>query len=157
MFKYYLSVINDGRRKPRWGSLGLKLIIEDEGKIILEIPLSPDDWHRRELIREVDQLRRDARRNVKFYEAFTNANRVRMLHHLLERENHTLTFKEFMTDLDLNPKTIRENAVKLQNIGFIESPSRGEYRLSKRGQLCFMMTVIAMRRMLQTIREEYSE
>jgi len=137
--------------------MGLKLIIEDEGKVILEIPLSPDDWHRRELMREVDQLRRDARRNVKFYEAFTNANRVRMLHHLLERENHTLTFKEFMTDLDLNPKTIRENAVKLQNIGFIESPGRGEYRLSKRGQLCFMMTVIAMRRMLQTIREEYSE
>ena len=137
--------------------MGLKLIIKDEGKTILEIPLSPDDWHRRELIREVDQLRRDARRNVKFYEAFTNANRVRMLHHLLERENHTLTFKEFMTDLDLNPKTIRENAVKLQNIGFIESPSRGEYRLSKRGQLCFMMTVIAMRRMLQTIREDHSE
>ena len=137
--------------------MGLKLIIEDEGKIILEVPLSPDDWHRRELMREVDQLRRDARRNVKFYEAFTNANRVRMLHHLLERENHTLTFKEFMTDLGLNPKIIRENAVKLQNIGFIESPSRGEYRLSKRGQLCFMMTVIAMRRMLQTIREDYSE
>jgi DNA-binding HxlR family transcriptional regulator len=141
----------------RVGSMGLKLIIEDEGKVILEVPLSPDDWHRRELVREVDQLRRDARRNVKFYEAFTNANRVRMLHSLLECENHTLTFKEFMTDLGLNPKTIRENAVKLQNIGFIESPSRGEYRLSKRGQLCFMMTVIAMRRMLQTIREEYSE
>ncbi len=137
--------------------MGLKLIIEDEGKVILEVPLSPDDWHRRELMREVDQLRRDARRNVKFYEAFTNANRVRMLHHLLERENHTLTFKEFMTDLGLNPKIIRENAVKLQNIGFVESPGRGEYRLSKRGQLCFMMTVIAMRRMLQTIREDYSE
>ncbi|MCW4037686.1 MAG: hypothetical protein NWF13_02990 [Candidatus Bathyarchaeota archaeon] len=141
----------------RVDSMGLKLIIEDEGKVILEVLLSPDDWHRRELVREVDQLRRDARRNVKFYEAFTNANRVRMLHCLLERENHTLTFKEFMTDLGLNPKIIRENAVKLQNIGFIESPSRGEYRLSKRGQLCFMMTVIAMRRMLQTIREDYSE
>jgi len=141
----------------RVGSMGLKLIIEDEGKVILEVPLSPDDWHRRELVREVDQLRRDARRNVKFYEAFSNDNRVRMLHSLLECENHTLTFKEFMTDLGLNPKTIRENAVKLQNIGFIESPSRGEYRLSKRGQLCFMMTVIAMRRMLQTIREDYSE
>ncbi|MCW4038232.1 MAG: hypothetical protein NWF13_05795, partial [Candidatus Bathyarchaeota archaeon] len=121
VFKYYLSVINEGQCKPV-DSMGLKLIIEDEGKVILEVPLSPDDWHRRELMREVDQLRRDARRNVKFYEAFTNANRVRMLHCLLERENHTLTFKEFMTDLGLNPKIIRENAVKLQNIGFIESP-----------------------------------
>ena len=137
--------------------MGLKLIIEDEGKILLEVPLSPDDWHRRELMREVHQLRRDVQRSMKFYEAFTNANRIRMLHRLLECENHTLKFKEFMTDLGLNPKIIRENAVKLQNIGFIESPSRGEYRLSKRGQLCFMMTVIAMRRTLQTIREEYSE
>jgi len=137
--------------------MGLKLIIEDDGKILLEIPLSPDDWQRRELMREVDQLRRDVRRNVKFYEAFTNANRIRMLHHLLERENHTLKFKEFMTDLGLNPKIIRENAVKLQNIGFVESPGRGEYRLSKRGQLCFMMTVVAMRRTLQVIREEYLE
>ena len=137
--------------------MGLKLIIEDNGKILLEIPLSPDDWQRRELMIEVDQLRRDIRRNVRFYEAFTNANRIRMLQRLLEHENHTLTFKEFMTDLGLNPKIIRENAVKLQNIGFIESPSRGQYRLSKRGQLCFMMTVVAMRRTLQAIREEYPE
>jgi hypothetical protein len=137
--------------------MGLKLIIEDDGKILLEIPLSPGDWQRRELMREVDQLRRDIRRNVRFYEAFTNANRIRMLHRLLERENHTLTFKEFMIDLGLNPKIIRENAVKLQNIGFVESPGRGKYRLSKRGQLCLMMTVVAMRRTLQMIREEYPE
>jgi hypothetical protein len=137
--------------------MGLKLIIEDDGKVLLEIPLSPDDWQRRELMREVDQLRRDVRRNVQFYEAFTNANRIRMLHRLLERENHTLKFKEFMTDLGLNPKIIRENAVKLQNIGFVDSPRRGEYRLSKRGQLCFMMTVVAMRRTLQVIREEHPE
>jgi predicted transcriptional regulator len=137
--------------------MGLKLIIEEDGKTLLEIPLSPDDWQRRELMREIDQLRRDVRRNVQFYEAFTNANRIRMLHRLLERENHTLKFKEFMTDLGLNPKIIRENAVKLQNIGFVDSPSRGEYRLSKRGQLCFMMTVVAMRRTLQAIREEYPE
>jgi predicted transcriptional regulator len=137
--------------------MGLKLIIEDDGKILVEIPLSPADWHRRELLREVDHLRRDVRRNMEFYEAFTNANRIRMLHRLLECENHTQTFTEFMTELGLNPKTIRENAVKLQHIGFIESPSRGEYRLSKRGQISFMMTVIAMQRMLQTMREDYDE
>ena len=137
--------------------MGLKLIIEEDGKVILEIPLSPGDWQRQELMREVNQLRKEVQRNVNFYEAFTNANRIRMLHHLLERENHTLKFKEFMTDLGLNPKIIRENAVKLQNIGFVESPSRGEYRLSKRGQICFMMTVVAMRRTLQAMREEDSE
>lgn len=137
--------------------MGLKLIIEDDGKVLLEIPLSPSDWKRRELIREVDQLRREVKRNVKFYEAFTNANRIRMLHRLLEHERYTMKFKEFMTDLGLNPKIIRENAVKLQKIGFVDSPSRGEYRLSKRGQLCFMMTLVAMRRTLQVIREEYPE
>ncbi len=63
--------------------MGLKLIIEDDGKVLLEIPLSPSDWKRRELMREVDQLRREVKRNVKFYEAFTNANRIRMLHRLL--------------------------------------------------------------------------
>ncbi len=137
--------------------MGLKLIIEEDGEVLVEVPLSPGDWHRRELMREVDRLRRDVRRNVEFYEAFTNANRVRMLHRLLECEDYTLTFTEFMTELGLNPKIVRENAVKLQNLGFIESPSRGAYRLSRRGQICFMMSVVAMQRMLQLMGETWDE
>ena len=137
--------------------MGLKLLIEKEGKILFEVPLFPDDWQETALKREVEQLRRDIRRHMKFYAAFTNENRVRMLQCLLEGEDHTVTFKAFQDDLGLNPKIIRENAVKLQDIGLVESPCRGAYRLSRRGQGSFMMMLISLRRLMQAMMEDEEE
>lgn len=134
--------------------MGLKLLIEKDGEIILEVPLFPDDWQETELQREVDQFRRDVGRHMKFYEAFTNENRVRMLQCLLEGEDHTVTFKAFRDDLGLNPKIIRENVVKLQDVGLVESPCRGAYRLSRRGQGSFMMMLISLRRLMKAMMEE---
>jgi len=135
--------------------MGLKLLLEKDGKILLEVPLSPDDWHKKELKREVAHFQREVEDCMKFYEAFTNENRVRMLQRLLEDEDYSLKFNEFKEDLGLNPKIIREHAIKLRDIGFLESPRRGEYRLSKKGLICFMMNGLAMRRMLRMVTEEY--
>jgi hypothetical protein len=137
--------------------MGLKLLIENEGEILLEVPLFPDDWQETALKREVEQLRRDVQRHMKFYAAFTNENRVRMLQYLLEGEDHTVTFKAFRDDLGLNPKVIRENAVKLQDIGLVESPCRGAYRLSRRGQGSFMLMLISLRRLMQAMMEDEDE
>ncbi len=134
--------------------MGLTLLLERDGEILLEVPLSPEDWQKKELKREVSQLLREVETCVKFHEAFTNENRVRMLKSLLEDDDYTIKFKDFRESLGLNPKLIRENALKLRDLGLLEYPRRGEYRLSKRGRICFMMTGVAMRRMLMTMEEE---
>ncbi len=84
-----------------------------------------------------------------------NENRVQMLHHLMDEDDLTLSFTDFREDLRINPKMIREHTMKLREAGFLESPKRGKYKLSKRGEVSFMMTNLALRRILKILWEEY--
>ena len=135
--------------------MGLKLLLVKDKQVLCEIPLSPDDWVKNELEEELENFREGLQKYTKILAAIMNENRVQMLCHLLEDEDLTLSFTDFREELRLNPKIIRENTMKLQEAGFLESPKRGKYKLSERGQVSFMMTGLALKRILKMLWEEY--
>ena len=135
----------------------MKLRLVKGEEVLVEVPLSLDNWRGDDLVRELLEARRDARRLRSFWGVMTNRRRTRMMTHLLRDENHTVSFKEFQDDLGMNPKSIREHAMKLHRCGLLAFPKRGRYRLDRREGLRFMVLNLAFRRILHYLMEEYSE
>ncbi len=135
--------------------MGLRMLLVEDGKILCEVPLSPKDWLKEDLEKEYERLEEDLREISRVFEVFTNVSRVRMMRSLMEDEDFMLSFKDFMEELDMNPKSVREHAARLFEAGFLERPSRGKYRLSELGRLGFMMGGLAMKRMLRALEDEW--
>jgi len=85
--------------------------------------------------------------------ALTHETRFGMMRRLIEEEDRTMNFTDFMRDLELNPKTVWESAKKLREGGFVEKIERGKYRCSEVGQRRFILLSLAMRRLIQTLKE----
>lgn len=135
--------------------MGLKILLVEDGKVLCEIPLSPEDWLKKDLEEECERFEESLREISKVFDVFTNERRVKMMRSLMEEEDFMLNFKDFMDGLDMNPKSIREHADRLFEAGFLERPDRGKYRLSERGRLGFMMGGLAMRRMFRALEDEF--
>lgn len=143
----YLSVIF-GR-----GKMTLKLQLTQDGKIIFEVPLSLTDWPRQQLENEMEALEEDFQRVSKIFDALSHETRLRMMTRLVEEENRTMSFADFMHDLDLNPKIVWENARKLSEGGLLKKTERGRYQCSELGQSAFVMFSLALRRLMETLED----
>jgi DNA-binding transcriptional ArsR family regulator len=144
-----LLVGNIGR-----GHMTLKLQLVRDGKIVLEVPLSPMDWPKEQLETEFEAFEDDFERFSCIFDALSNQTRLRMMRRLVQDENSTMNFAEFMKDLDLNPKTVWENSRKLSDGGFITKTGRGTYSCSESGQTTFLTLSLALRRLLESLEDE---
>ncbi len=131
----------------------LKLRLVRNGDIIFEIPLSPAEWQREELADEFKAAEVDFERFSRMFDALSHQTRLRMMQHVVEEKTGTMSFADFMRDLDLNPKTVWENSRKLERSGLLEKTSRGKYSCSDVGQTAFMMMSLALRRLIQSLEE----
>ena len=131
----------------------LKLQLVRDDKIILEIPLSPLDWPKDQLETEFREFEEDFEKFSNMFGALANQTRLRMMRRLVEEEDSTMNFADFMRDLDLNPKTVWENSRKLSDGGFLTKTGRGTYRCSEFGQSAFMTLSLALRRLLESLEE----
>ena len=88
----------------------LKLQIVRDEEILFEIPLIPMEWSKKQLKNEFRACEEDFQRISKIFDALSNQTRLRMMSRLIEEENHTMSFGDFMRDLNnaekifLNPK-----------------------------------------------------
>ncbi|MBL7080743.1 hypothetical protein ISS39_10500, partial [Candidatus Bathyarchaeota archaeon] len=57
----------------------LKLKLEEDGKVLWEIPLQARAWDRRSLRREFDEVERDTARFEATFNALANNGRMRMM------------------------------------------------------------------------------
>ena len=131
----------------------LKLQLIRDGKPILEVPLSPLDWSKDQLETEFEAFEEDFKKYTRIFEALSNQTRIKMMRSLMESENRTMNFADFMRDLDLNPKTVWENSKKLSEGGFITKTGRGKYCCSKLSQSAFLTLGLALRRLLESLEE----
>jgi len=131
----------------------LKLQLVRNGEVLFEIPLSPMDWPRQRLEDELDAFEEDSQRFSKIFSALSHETRLRMMKRLMEEEDRTMNFADFMRDLDLNPKIVWESAKKLSEGGFLEKVDRGKYRCSEVGQRGFMLMSLALRRLIEALDE----
>jgi len=131
----------------------LKLQIVRDGEVVFEMPLSLTDWPREQLEDELDSFEAEFQRLSKVFTALSNETRLMMMKRLMEEEDHTVNFTDFMRDLDLNPKMVRDNARKLSEGGLLEKVGRGRYRCSESGEPGFIMVSLALRRLMEALDE----
>jgi len=131
----------------------LKLQLVRDGKIILEVPLSLMDWPKDQLETEFKAFEEDFERFSNMFVALSNQTRLKMMIRLVEEEDRTMNFADFMKDLDLNPKTVWENSRKLSDGGFITKTGRGTYHCSEFGQSAFLTLSLVLRRLLASLEE----
>jgi DNA-binding transcriptional ArsR family regulator len=129
----------------------LKLQLVQDGKKLFEIPLSPKEWSRESLEDEF-RTAESFQKFSKIFTALSHETRLRMMQQLMESEDRTLSFADFMQDLDLNPKIVWENSRKLEEGGLLEKTGRGRYACSEFGGT-FMMLSLALRRLIVSIDE----
>ena len=135
------------------GRMKLKLQLVRDRQVLFEIPLSPTDWPRQQLADELEAFEEDFQRFSKISTALSHETRFGMMRRLIAEEDRTMNFTDFMRDLELNPKTVWESAKKLREGGFVEKIERGKYRCSEVGQRRFILLSLAMRRLIQTLKE----
>jgi DNA-binding transcriptional ArsR family regulator len=131
----------------------LKLQLVENGKVLFQIPLSPMDWSREELVNDLNAFEENFQRYSKLFTALSNETRLRMMKRLIERKKRTVTFTDFMQDLDLNPKLVWENTRKLREGGLLVKIGRSGYRCSEFGETSFMMMSLAFRRLIKALEE----
>lgn len=130
-----------------------RLQLMRDGQVLFEMPLSLIDWSKEELENEFKETEEDFQKFSKIFDALSHETRLRMMQRLVEEEDHTLSFADFMRDLDLNPKLVWENSKKLEESGLLEKTGRGQYSCSEFGQTAFIMMSLALRRLIQSLEE----
>jgi DNA-binding transcriptional ArsR family regulator len=131
----------------------LKLQLVRDGEILVEMPLSPADWEREELENEFDAAEQSFQRFSRIFGALAHETRLRMMRRVVEEGDRTMSFADFMRDLDLNPKIVWENSRKLREGGLLEKTSRGKYGCSEFGQRAFIMMSLALRHLMESVEE----
>ena len=131
----------------------LKLQLVQDGKILFDMPLSITDWSKEELESEFQATEGEFAKFSKLFDALSHETRLRMMRRLIEDENRTMSFADFMRDMDLNPKTVWENSKKLEESGLLKKTGRGKYICSDFGQTTFIVMSLALHRLMQSLRE----
>ena len=131
----------------------LKLQLVQDGEVVFEIPLSPTDWPKEQLENELEALENNFQRFSKIFATLSHDTRLKMMKRLMEEEDCTMNFTDFMRDLNLNPKIVWENAKKLREGGLLEKVDRGIYRCSDFGQRRFILVSFAFRRLIEALEE----
>lgn len=131
----------------------LKLMLVEDGHILLELPLSARGWDRGELRREFDGLERDIERFSMLFSALSNAGRIRMMSAFFEELDRPIAFTELMNGLGMNPKLVWDSTRRLRQTGLIEKDEEGKYRPTREGEAQFLMVSIALRGLLQILEE----
>jgi DNA-binding transcriptional ArsR family regulator len=131
----------------------LKLQLVKDNKVIFEMPLTMEEWPRRRLENELASFEQEHERFARLFDALSHETRLRMMTRLFEEDDRTLSFAEFMRDLDLNPKIVWESTRKLREGGLLTKSPDGKYRCSEPGVAEFLMVSRALRRLLEAMEE----
>jgi len=131
----------------------LRLQLIKNGEVVFEMPLSMEDWTKPSLASELTSAEREFERFSKLFDALSHETRLKMMKRLLEDDDRTLGFGDFMRDLRLNPKTVWENTRKLQEGGLLVKSKDGKYRFSEPGVAEFLMLSLALRRLFKATEE----
>jgi len=131
----------------------LRLLLAKDDEILFEIPLSMEDWPKERLSQELASLEGEFDQFSRLFHALSHQTRLRMMKRLFEDEDLTLGFADFIKDLGLNPKIVWEGTKKLREGGLLVKSDDGKYQCSEVGQAEFLMLSLALRRLLQVLKQ----
>ena len=131
-----------------------RLVLVKDDRVVFEVPLSRGEWPREFLDDEVGVMEQNLQRFSRLFTAFSHENRLRMMKLMLEDEDSTVGFADFIHNLGLNPKLVWENTRKLSESGLLEKGENGRYRCSEFGVASFIMLSSVLRRLREMFERE---
>jgi hypothetical protein len=130
--------------------MGLRLTLQNEDRVLLDLPLSESDWKPRvkELVmKELGESEADIDSLCEICDFFSNKRRVQMLNHLVKDCNNSASFTDLLK-VAVNPKYISDLVSKSSRRELIFKGSKG-YSLSPLGLGSFLLLSLATRRLLR--------
>src|SRR6266568_4029535 len=130
--------------------MGLRFTLQNEDKVLLDLPLSERDWKPmvRELVmKELGESEADIESLCEICDFFSNKRRVLMLNHLVKDCNNSASFTDLLK-VAVNPKYISDLVSKSSRRELVVKGSRG-YSLSPLGLGSFLLLSLATRRLLK--------
>ena len=130
--------------------MGLRFTLQNEDRVLLDLPLSESDWKPRvkELVmKELGESEADIESLCEICDFFSNKRRVLMLNHLVKNCNNSASFTDLLK-VAVNPKYISDLVNKSSRRELIVKGSKG-YSLSPLGLGSFLLLSLATRRLLR--------
>ncbi len=130
--------------------MGLRLKLQDESGVVLDLPLSEHDWsaHTKELItKELDASEADFDRLCEICDFFSNKRRVQMASHLVKNCDNSASFTDLLR-VATNPKYISDLVNRSPEQSLIVKDAKG-YSLSPLGLGSFLLLSLATRKLLE--------
>ena len=137
---------------PRIGTMGLRLTLHDGERVLLDLPLSFEEWdaETRNLIgRKFLDVEPDLDSICEVCDFFSNKRRLQMVSHMVREGDTSATFTDLLR-VAVNPKYISDLVNRAPRKGFVVKDEHG-YRVSPAGLGSFLLLSLGTRKLLEQL------
>ena len=130
--------------------MGLRFTLQDDDRVILDLPLSLSEWRQgtRELVvRELGDSEADIDALCEISDFFSNKRRLQMLNHLVRDCNNSASFTDLLK-VGVNPKYVYDLVNRNTGRDLVVKDGKG-YSLSPLGLGSFLLLSLATRRLVR--------
>jgi len=131
--------------------LGLRLTIHNGSKVLLDVPLSNEEWQSetKELVaRELDRIDSNPDDICEICDFFSNRKRVQMVSHMV-REGEPASFTDLLR-VAVNPKYVSDLLNRSPRKGLVVKDAKG-YRMSPTGLGSFLLLSLGTQKLLDEL------
>jgi hypothetical protein len=131
--------------------LGLRLTIHNGSKVLLDVPLSNEEWQSetKELVaRELDRIDSNPDDICEICDFFSNRKRVQMVSHMV-REGEPASFTDLLR-VAVNPKYVSDLLNRSPRKGLVIKDAKG-YRMSPTGLGSFLLLSLGTQKLLDEL------
>jgi len=131
--------------------LGLRLTIHNGNKVLLDVPLSNEEWQSetKELVaRELDRIDSNPDDICEICDFFSNRKRVQMVSHMV-REGEPASFTDLLR-VAVNPKYVSDLLNRSPRKGLVVKDAKG-YRMSPTGLGSFLLLSLGTQKLLDEL------
>jgi hypothetical protein len=130
--------------------MGLRFTLQDDDRVILDLPLSRSEWREgtRELVvRELGDSEADIDALCEISDFFSNKRRLQMLNHLVKDCNNSASFTDLLR-VGGNPKYVYDLVNRTTGRDLVVKDGKG-YSLSPLGLGSFLLLSLATQRLVR--------
>ncbi len=132
--------------------MGLRLTLHAGNKVLLDLPLSYDEWEpeTRELVsRELDGIESDLGSICDICDFFSNRRRLQMVSYMVREGEASSSFTDLLR-VAVNPKYISDLVNRTPGKGLVVKDSKG-YRVSPAGLGSFLLLSLGTKKLLEEL------
>ena len=132
--------------------MGLRLTLHDGDRVLLDIPLSHQEWDREargQVLQELQNIESDPDSICEVCDFFSNRRRLQMVSHMVREGDASASFTDLLK-VAVNPKYISDLVNRAPRKGFVVKDERG-YRVSPAGLGSFLLVSLGTRKLLEEL------